>query len=176
MATQKKPRVGRLEDIQAKRCLTAAGWLLKNSRVLLVKHKMLGVWLAPGGHVEPDELPHQAATREFFEETGVKVHAISARPVVEMTDTQNLPLPFVYNLHWINRPGETKKNPHSGRICEQHYVFSFFVETDGELNINDSDIGVDAVQWFSEDEIDGLQTMETIKSEAHQVFKHYPQK
>ena len=37
--------------------------------ILLVKHKGLGVWLPPGGHVEEGELPHIAALRETFEET-----------------------------------------------------------------------------------------------------------
>lgn len=164
-----------LEDVQAKRCLTAAGWLLKNGKILLVKHKLLGFWLAPGGHVEEDELPHHAAEREFFEETGVKVRAIGE--IMPSTgETQNLPLPFIYNLHWINRPGESKKNPHSGRVCEQHYIFGFYVKADGPIALNDDDIGIDAVQWFSEDEIDSLDTIDTIKAEAHYVFKHYPKK
>jgi ADP-ribose pyrophosphatase YjhB (NUDIX family) len=34
-----------------------------------VKHKGLGVWLPPGGHVEEGELPHVSALREAFEET-----------------------------------------------------------------------------------------------------------
>ena len=40
-------------------------------RVLLVKHKRLGTWLPPGGEIEPDETPLQAAHRELFEETGL---------------------------------------------------------------------------------------------------------
>lgn len=40
--------------------------------ILLVKHKGLGVWLPPGGHVEEGELPHVAALREAFEETNMQ--------------------------------------------------------------------------------------------------------
>jgi 8-oxo-dGTP diphosphatase len=45
---------------------------LSKQRILLVKHKGLGVWLPPGGHVEEGELPHVAALREAFEETNLQ--------------------------------------------------------------------------------------------------------
>jgi 8-oxo-dGTP pyrophosphatase MutT (NUDIX family) len=41
-------------------------------RVLLIHHAKLGLWLQPGGHVEPgDETIMGAARREILEETGV---------------------------------------------------------------------------------------------------------
>lgn len=46
------------------------------SQVLLHKHRKLGLWLPPGGHVEPHELPDDAAVREVLEETGVAVRLI----------------------------------------------------------------------------------------------------
>lgn len=42
-----------------------------DGRVLLHRHKRLGVWLQPGGHVDPGETCEQAAVRETAEETGV---------------------------------------------------------------------------------------------------------
>jgi ADP-ribose pyrophosphatase YjhB (NUDIX family) len=47
--------------------------LRRNRKVLLVNHKKLGVWLYPGGHVEPHETPDKALLREILEETGLKV-------------------------------------------------------------------------------------------------------
>ncbi|MEY2568326.1 MAG: hypothetical protein QOE35_2855 [Actinomycetota bacterium] len=38
--------------------------------VLLHLHKRLGLWLQPGGHIDPGETPEQAALREVQEETG----------------------------------------------------------------------------------------------------------
>jgi 8-oxo-dGTP pyrophosphatase MutT (NUDIX family) len=38
--------------------------------VLLHLHKRLGLWLQPGGHIDPGETPEQAAMREVREETG----------------------------------------------------------------------------------------------------------
>jgi 8-oxo-dGTP pyrophosphatase MutT (NUDIX family) len=31
------------------------------------------MWLPPGGHIDPHELPHDAAVREVHEETGLAV-------------------------------------------------------------------------------------------------------
>jgi 8-oxo-dGTP pyrophosphatase MutT (NUDIX family) len=39
--------------------------------VLLVDHVNAGLWLPPGGHVEPDEHPALAARREAWEELGI---------------------------------------------------------------------------------------------------------
>lgn len=39
--------------------------------VLLVNHLNAGLWLPPGGHVEPDEHPAQTAQREAQEELGI---------------------------------------------------------------------------------------------------------
>ena len=44
-----------------------------DGRVLLVRHVEGGVWLLPGGTIEPAELPSDAAVREMFEETGLFV-------------------------------------------------------------------------------------------------------
>ncbi|GAA2332887.1 NUDIX hydrolase [Dactylosporangium salmoneum] len=41
-------------------------------RVLLVHHNKVGLWLYPGGHIDPNEDPAEAAVREVLEETGVK--------------------------------------------------------------------------------------------------------
>lgn len=135
---------------------------------------MLGKWLAPGGHVEKDELPHQAAEREFFEETGVKVQAITAYPLLTTISSESLPMPFTSDLHWINKPGETTHVRDTGDICEQHYGWGFFMKAVGDMVLSDADLGIDAVRWFSEKEIDTLQTNDKIKAEAHFVFAHYP--
>jgi ADP-ribose pyrophosphatase YjhB (NUDIX family) len=42
-------------------------------RVLLVRHADMGSWTTPGGLVEPQEVPSDAAVRETWEETGLYV-------------------------------------------------------------------------------------------------------
>ena len=45
-------------------------------KVLLHLHRKLGMWLPPGGHIERDEIPDDAAVREVFEETGLNVELV----------------------------------------------------------------------------------------------------
>ncbi len=45
-------------------------------RLLLARHAEGGVWLAPGGSIEPNESPADAAVREMWEETGLLVEPV----------------------------------------------------------------------------------------------------
>jgi len=67
------------------RDFTATTFVVWQSGALLHKHRKLGRWFPPGGHVEPNELPDDAAVREVLEETGVRVALIGERalPVSE---------------------------------------------------------------------------------------------
>jgi 8-oxo-dGTP pyrophosphatase MutT (NUDIX family) len=46
-------------------------------RVLLVRHADRGVWVMPGGAIEPDETPADAVVRETAEETGLRVEPVA---------------------------------------------------------------------------------------------------
>ena len=48
----------------------------ERERVLLVRHDDRGLWVAPGGVVEPDEHPEAAAMREMRQETGIEVDLV----------------------------------------------------------------------------------------------------
>ncbi len=60
---------------------TVAVFVVHAGRVLLHYHRKLGRWLPPGGHVEPNELPDDAALREVAEETGVRARLIGEPPI-----------------------------------------------------------------------------------------------
>jgi 8-oxo-dGTP pyrophosphatase MutT (NUDIX family) len=51
--------------------VTGSAIVVGASGVLLHLHKRLGLWLQPGGHLEPGETPWAAARREAEEETGL---------------------------------------------------------------------------------------------------------
>jgi 8-oxo-dGTP pyrophosphatase MutT (NUDIX family) len=58
-------------DHTLSRDFTVAVFVVHEDRVLLHFHAKLDRWLPPGGHIEPNELPDEAAVREVLEETGV---------------------------------------------------------------------------------------------------------
>jgi 8-oxo-dGTP pyrophosphatase MutT (NUDIX family) len=53
--------------------VTGSALVVGQRGVILLKHKRLGFWLQPGGHVDPGETPWAAALRETREETGLDV-------------------------------------------------------------------------------------------------------
>jgi 8-oxo-dGTP pyrophosphatase MutT (NUDIX family) len=48
--------------------------------VVLHRHRRLGIWLQPGGHLDTDETPWAGAVREATEETGLVVAHASTDP------------------------------------------------------------------------------------------------
>jgi 8-oxo-dGTP diphosphatase len=56
--------------------------------LLLVDHRNAGLWLPPGGHVEPGEHPRETARREALEELGLVAEFLVPGPVfVTVTET-----------------------------------------------------------------------------------------
>lgn len=60
--------------------VTGSAIVVGRRGVVLHKHKRLGLWLQPGGHVEAGETPAEAALREASEETGLPVHHPAGGP------------------------------------------------------------------------------------------------
>ncbi len=53
--------------------VTGSGIVVGPRGVVLLEHKRLGIWLQPGGHLDPGETPWDASLRESREETGLDV-------------------------------------------------------------------------------------------------------
>lgn len=64
-----------------------------HDQVLLIHHNKLGQWLYPGGHIDPNEDPAQAAVREVREETGLHVEVITD-PLFHHPSVTSLAPPF----------------------------------------------------------------------------------
>ena len=53
--------------------VTASGIVVGRRGTVLHRHKRLGIWMQPGGHIDPGERPDEAALREAVEELGLPV-------------------------------------------------------------------------------------------------------
>ncbi|MDR2063485.1 MAG: NUDIX domain-containing protein [Candidatus Nomurabacteria bacterium] len=77
-------------------CVEVYVYNRKKQQFLLVHHKKLGKWVQPGGHVDPEESPEEAAIREVKEETGLDVCLIGKR--VPRASDYILPLALQKNV------------------------------------------------------------------------------
>lgn len=80
---------------------TASAVVIVSGHVLMVHHRRIGAWLPPGGHIDGGELPHEAAEREVFEETGIEVEVIS-EVLPASTDEKAFVLPSPLCLHAVH--------------------------------------------------------------------------
>ncbi|MTV27655.1 NUDIX domain-containing protein [Nitriliruptoraceae bacterium ZYF776] len=67
-----------------------------DGRVVLHRHKRLGLWLQPGGHVDGDESAADAAVRETREETGLVARHPDAGPRLVHVDLHEGPRGHVH--------------------------------------------------------------------------------
>lgn len=56
--------------------------VLDGSHLLLVDHRNAQLWLPPGGHVEPGELPSRTVQREIVEELSMQAAFVHAAPMM----------------------------------------------------------------------------------------------
>ena len=80
-------------DNSKKKEFVVEGLIFDRGRILLLKHKQLGKWFPPGGHVEANETPDEALVREVKEETGLDVEVVPKPDADRDNDVKRLANP-----------------------------------------------------------------------------------
>jgi 8-oxo-dGTP pyrophosphatase MutT (NUDIX family) len=66
--------------------LTGSALIVGSRGIVLLRHRRLGIWVQPGGHIDRGETPWDAARREAAEETGMVVRFLGSRPELAHVD------------------------------------------------------------------------------------------
>ena len=124
------------------RDFTVAVFVVWQGRVLLHPHRKLGLWLPPGGHIDANELPDEAAVREVLEESGVRI-VLESRPAISHPASSPVLLaqPRGVQLEDIE-PGHqhidlvyfaAPESEYDGRISSEGSPFGWYAAADLEL-------------------------------------------
>ncbi len=95
--------------------VTASAIVVGLRGVVLHRHKRLGIWLQPGGHIDADELPADAAVRETLEETGLTVEHAAGEPSVVHVDVHPGPRGHTHlDVRYLLVAGDEDPQPPEG--------------------------------------------------------------
>lgn len=100
------------------RHFTVTTFVSMGGATLLHWHRKVGLWLPPGGHIEPNEDPPQAARREALEETGVVVEIVPTSESFAYDDPPQLSPPATIMVEPIRSFG--------GEDAHQHIDLIYF--------------------------------------------------
>ena len=132
---------------------TVAVFVVHDDRVLLHYHRKLNMWLPPGGHIEPAELPDDAAVREVAEETGVRVALIGERA-----------LSLDYPRQLVRPAGIQLENISPGH---QHIDLVYFaVPVDSNATLGAGEVCEPGTGWYALNELVALGANEEIQTWA----------
>lgn len=138
----------------------ADAFIVNGDAVLLRMHDKYNTWLAPGGHVELDEDPSEAAIREAMEEVGLAVTLVGdTNPVVTEGDIEVL-VPRFINRHRINETHE-------------HVSFVYFATAQTREVVQGENEISEHIKWFTLEELDDpkLEIWERVRHYAKEALK-----
>ncbi|ACV48103.1 MULTISPECIES: NUDIX hydrolase [Halomicrobium] len=106
--------------METTRHFVATVYVVESGAIALHEHDKLEMWLPPGGHIDRDELPHEAALREIHEELGFDVDLLAPEGDLKSETARSIPQPQHFLLEDINVSDEG--------VGHQHVDFIFYGE------------------------------------------------
>jgi 8-oxo-dGTP pyrophosphatase MutT (NUDIX family) len=141
---------------------TATVFIIKDQKVLLIHHRKFQKWLPPGGHLDPNETPPEAAIREAKEETGLDVAIIPQENIwVDRWNAKSFERPYLCMLEHIPAFGNKDEHYHMDFIYLANPVGGQEKENQRET------LGL---KWFSLEEIQRLDPDKEIFAETQQTL------
>lgn len=132
--------------------------------VSLLKHKKLGRWIVPGGHIEKWENPFETIQREVKEETGLDIDILSfihKDSILPVTDVrQVLPPEFIFEQLIPARTDEP----------EHIHIDHVYVALAKHQELQPEDGESASIGWFTETELDTLDMFDSNKIIAKKLF------
>lgn len=125
--------------METTRHFTTKVYIVNKGATALHNHPGLGIHIPPGGHIERDELPHEAGLREVREETGLDPVLYRDLSDVEVPGGRPLPQPAHQILYDVN----THPN---GEVGHQHIDFIYYAHVSSRT-ITPVEGEVDASEW-----------------------------
>lgn len=139
---------------------TATVYIIHEQKVLLIFHPKFQKWLPPGGHIEINETPAEAAKREVMEEAGIEIEFIQQENVwLNYPHAESIHRPYLCLLE--NVP-EYKDKP-----AHQHIDFIFIAKP-----TNPNEQGSADCQWFDYQHIEKLGVKAEIFQDSLDIIKH----
>ncbi len=142
----------------------AAGYLIKDNKVLLVHHKKFDKWTPPGGHIEEDETPDQALIREWKEELNLDISILPAHESAFSGDANATPIPMPFHID-LEREGFDV--PHIG-----YFFYVKLLDENQIINIKESEIH--NAKWFSKEDLATLPTFDQVRALAKYAINNFP--
>jgi len=128
--------------METTRHFTATVYVVNDGATALHEHDRLGITIPPGGHVDRDELPHEAGLREVREETGLDPTLLGEAPDVPAPDGYALPSPRYQLCYDINVHED-------GTVGHQHIDHVYFATVPSRgIDPADGEAGTEAWAWY----------------------------
>jgi 8-oxo-dGTP pyrophosphatase MutT (NUDIX family) len=132
--------------METTRHFVATVYVVNSGATVLHEHEKLDMWLPPGGHLDREELPHEAALREVQEELGLTVDLVAPRDTLGSDTARSLPRPQHFLLEDID--------VYDGAVGHQHVDFVYYGWTGSrDIEPEPGETPADAWEWLTPEQL-----------------------